>query len=165
MGNIVRLSEVHEAAALAVSLLLCLAAAGVSSRFTTPQIKGWYAALRKPSWTPPNWLFGPVWLMLYLGMAVSAWLIWREQGLSGAAFPLLMFAVQLVLNMAWSGLFFRLHHPGAAFVEIMLLWLAIAVTILMFWPINALAGWLMVPYVLWVTFASALNFRIWRMNT
>lgn len=162
--NRLQIDERGEAVGLVLWLMLTLAVASMGSRFTIPQIDGWYAALRKPSWTPPNWLFGPVWLALYLAMAVSAWLVWRERGFSGAPLPLLAFAVQLALNAAWSVLFFGLQNPGAALVDIVLLWLAIVFTAVLFWPINAWAAALMIPYLLWVGFAAALNFQIWRMN-
>ena len=149
---------------LAVSILICFGAAGLGSLMTTPFISGWYAALWKPAWTPPNWLFGPVWSALYLSMAISAWLVWRKLGVPGAKFALLLFAVQLVLNAGWSGIFFTLHLPGVAFAEVLLLWVSILVTALAFWPLSRAAGWLMVPYLLWVSFASALNYAIWRLN-
>ena len=118
--------------------------------------------LAKPSWTPPNWLFGPVWSCLYLGMAVAAWLVWRQ----GSGFlPMALFATQLLLNAAWSWLFFALHIPGVAFVEIVLLWAAIAATTIVFWRRSILAGLLFVPYWAWVSYASVLNFSIWRLNT
>lgn len=164
MENRLQIDTRGEVAGLIVSLMLCLAVASMGSRFTIPQIDSWYAALRKPSWTPPNWLFGPVWLALYVGMAVSSWLVWRERGFSGAALPLFVFAVQLALNAAWSALFFGLQNPAAALVDIVLLWFAILLTAVLFWPINAWAAALMIPYLLWVSFAAALNFQIWRMN-
>lgn len=149
---------------LVVSLAICFGAAGLGSLFTTPSVAGWYATLRKPPWTPPNWIFGPVWSLLYLGMAVAAWLVWRRAGFSGARLALTLFAVQLVLNVGWSALFFTLHRPGVAFGEIVLLWVLILATLLSFWPLSRAAGWLMMPYLAWVGFAAALNFAIWRLN-
>jgi translocator protein len=151
--------------ALGVSIAVCFAAAGVGSMFTTPEIGGWYARLAKPSWTPPNWVFGPTWSALYLMMAVAAWLVWRESGLRAAALPLAVFAVQLVFNMLWSIIFFGMHRAGPAFVDIVLLWGAILVTIILFWRVRAMAGALLLPYLLWVTYASALNYSIWKMNS
>ena len=117
--------------------------------------------LVKPSWTPPDWVFGPVWSVLYLSMAVAAWLVWRQ----GNAFtPMTLFATQLALNAPWSWLFFGLHSPGAAFIDIVLLWAAIAATTIAFWHRLLVAGLLFVPYLAWVSFAAVLNFGIWRLN-
>jgi tryptophan-rich sensory protein len=113
----------------------------------------------------PDWIFGPVWTLLYLMMAVSAWLVWRQAGFAGAKLPRALFAVQLALNSLWSVLFFGLQNPGAAAVEIVLLWLAILATTVSFFRQSKVAGWLMVPYLAWVSFASVLNFAIWRLNT
>ena len=124
----------------------------------------WYERLAKPSWRPPNWLFAPAWTVLYLTIAVSGWLVWRKSGLVGAALPLAIYLVQLVLNAAWSPIFFGLRRPDLAFIEITMLWLSIAVTIAVFRPISAAAAWLLLPYLAWVTFAAALNFTIWRLN-
>ena len=150
---------------LAVSIVTCFGAAWLGSRLTTPSIAGWYAALRKPPWTPPNWIFGPVWSALYLSMAIAAWLVWRKLELPGAKLALLLFAIQLALNVGWSAIFFAVHRPDFAFAEIILLWLAILGTSVVFWPLSRAAGWLMVPYLAWVAFASTLNYAIWRLNT
>lgn len=149
---------------LVVLILICFAVAGIGSVFTMPSIADWYAGLRKPSWTPPGWLFGPVWTVLYLSMAVAAWLVWRRAGFSGAAVPLAAFGLQLALNLVWSIIFFSQHNIGLALVDIVLLWVAIVATIFAFRPISILAGWLLVPYLIWVTFAAALNFTIWSLN-
>jgi tryptophan-rich sensory protein len=149
---------------LGVFLVICFAAAGIGGTVTTPKIPGWYATLAKPSWNPPNWIFGPVWSALYLSMAVAAWLVWRQGGLAGATMPLALFAVQLVLNVLWSYLFFGLQNPGLAFVEVLLLWAAIAATMVVFWQRATVAGLLFGPYLAWVSFASVLNFAIWRLN-
>jgi len=149
---------------LIVLLVVCFAAAGIGGAVTTPKIATWYAALAKPSWNPPNWIFGPVWSVLYLCMAIAAWLVWRQGGLAGAATPLALFAVQLVLNLAWSWLFFGFQNPGLAFVDIVLLWAAIAATMVAFWFRSAIAGILFLPYLAWVSFAAVLNFVVWRLN-
>lgn len=154
----------RHAIGLAVSIVVCFGAAGLGSLFTTPSIESWYVTLRKPPWTPPNWLFGPVWTALYLGMAIAAWLVWRRVGVSGGKLALTLFALQLVLNVCWSAIFFSAHMPGFAFADIVLLWLLILATVVSFWPISRVAGWLMVPYLLWVAFAAALNYTIWRLN-
>lgn len=158
------MSTIRQAISLTLSVALCFAAAGLGSLFTRPAIEGWYASLHKPSWTPPNWVFAPVWTALYLGMAIAVWLVWRQRGFSGAKLPLALFAAQLALNVAWSGLFFGLRTPGAALAEIVLLWLFILATAVAFWPVSRAAGWLMLPYLLWVTYAAGLNFSIWRLN-
>ena len=147
--------------ALVVLLILCFAVAGVGGMATAPSIPNWYADLAKPSWTPPDWIFGPVWSLLYLSMAVAAWLVWRR---GDAVVPLMIFGIQLVFNAAWSWLFFGLHSPGAAFVDIAMLWMAIAATTAVFWRRSTLAVVLFVPYLIWVSFAAVLNFAIWRLN-
>ena len=124
----------------------------------------WYEQLRKPAWGPPNWVFPPAWAVLYLTIAVSGWLVWRTSGFAGAVRPLAIYLVQLVLNAAWSPIFFGLRRPDLAFIEIIMLWLSIVVTIAAFHPVNAAAAWLLLPYLAWVTFAAALNFAVWRMN-
>jgi len=158
------MSTAKQTAAFVVILLVCFAAAGLGSVATTPNIPTWYATLAKPSWNPPNWLFGPVWTVLYICMAVAAWLVWRQGGLRQARTPLMLFAVQLALNAAWSWIFFGFHLPGAAFIEILVLLTAIAATTIAFWFRSKAAGILMVPYLGWVAFASVLNFTIWRLN-
>ena len=154
----------HPYIGLVVFLVVCFAAAGIGGAVTTPKIATWYATLVKPSWNPPNWIFGPVWSALYFCMAVAAWLVWRQGGFSGTKVPLTLFAVQLVLNVLWSCIFFGLEMPGLAFVEVLLLWAAIAATMVTFWRRSMIAGILFVPYLAWVSFASFLNFTIWRLN-
>ena len=155
------MTSTRSALGLFASLALTLSAGFVGSRFPVDE---WYVALSKPAWTPPNSLFGPVWGVLYLVIAVAAWLVWKKAGFAGAAVPLAVFAIQLALNAAWSWLFFGLHQLGLALTEIALLWLSILVTIALFWRIVPAAGLLMIPYLLWVSFATALNFAIWRLN-
>ncbi len=124
----------------------------------------WYASLKKPSWNPPGWIFGPVWTALYTMMAVAAWLVWRRGGFAAQRKPLMFFLVQLALNAAWTPLFFGLHWTGVAAVEIILLWVAILVTIRAFHPISRPASRLLWPYLAWVSFATVLNFELWRLN-
>ena len=147
--------------ALAGFIGVCFLAAFVGAQATVNSVGEWYPTLAKPSWNPPSWLFGPVWTLLYLMMGIAAWLVWRR-GDSGGA--LVIFGVQLVLNVAWSLLFFGWRNPLAGLVDIVLLWIAIAITLVWFWRVDRVAGWLFVPYLAWVTFASALNFTIWRLN-
>ncbi len=158
-------SPLKDGLGLLLFLGLSFAAALIGSLFTGAAITTWYDTIAKPSWTPPNWIFGPVWTLLYLAMAVAAWLVWRQAGWSQAATGLTLFFVQLVLNAAWSALFFGARNPGLAFAEILLLWCAILATLLAFWRVRPLAGMLFVPYLAWVTFASALNYAIWRLNS
>lgn len=124
----------------------------------------WYERLIKPSWRPPNQLFALVWSVLYLMIAVSGWLIWREAGFVGATLPLAIYALQLVLNAAWTPLVFGLHRIDLGFFDIVLLWLSIVATIVLFYPIHPVAAMLLLPYLAWVTFAGALNFAVWRLN-
>lgn len=151
--------------ALGASIAICFAAAGIGSLFTNPEIGGWYARIAKPSWTPPNRVFGPVWSVLYLMMAVAAWLVWKERGFDGAATPLALFGVQLLFNTLWSILFFGMHRIGFALADIILLWCAILATLLAFWRVSTVAGALMIPYLMWVTYAALLNYSIWRLNS
>ncbi len=125
----------------------------------------WYKQLDKPRWRPPDWLFAPVWAVLYVLIALSGWAVWEEAGISGAALPLGVYALQLLLNAAWTPIFFGLHRPGLALVEILILCGSIVATMVLFYPVSAAAAWLLVPYLAWVSFASALNFSIWRRNS
>ena len=122
----------YQIGGLLIWAAVCFAAAGLGGLVTTSNIPNWYAQLAKPAWTPPSWLFGPVWSCLYLMMAVSVWLVWRKEGLVTARIPIGWFVAQLALNIAWSVLFFGLHSPAAAFVDIVLLWVAIVVTAVTF---------------------------------
>ncbi len=124
----------------------------------------WYASLNKPSWNPPSWIFGPVWTFLYISMAVAAWLVLKQGGWKSQRRALSLYGVQLVLNAAWTPLFFGLHLPGWAFLEILLLLAAVVATLLAFWKASRIAGGLLVPYALWVSFASVLNGTLWWMN-
>ena len=150
------------ALALLVFLVACAAAAAPGLVFRPG---AWYRRLAKPAWRPPDWLFGPVWLLLYISIAVSGWLIWRRTGFAGAGGVALgVYALQLVLNGLWSAIFFGLHRPDLAFAEIVVLWLSIVATIVLFHPLDAMAATLLIPYAAWVTFAAVLNFRVWRLN-
>jgi tryptophan-rich sensory protein len=151
----------HSWLGLIVFLVVCFAAAGIGGAVTTPKIATWYATLTKPSWNPPNWVFGPVWSALYFYMAVAAWLVWRQGGVAGAT----LFGLQTGLNVLWSCIFFGLENPGLAFVEVLSLWTAIAATMVTFWQRSRIAGILFVSYLAWVSFASFLNVTIWRMNS
>lgn len=142
-------------------LVAAFAAAWVGSRFRPAE---WYEALAKPAWTPPDAVFAPVWTALYALMGVAAWLVWRRAGFSGAPAALALFIVQLLLNALWSYLFFGLHRIDLALLEIVPLWLAILIVLVLFWRVDWRAGALMVPYLAWVAFAAGLNFALWRLN-
>ena len=142
-------------------LAVTFAAAWIGSRFQPGE---WYAGLVKPVLTPPPWVFGPVWTLLYVMMGTAAWLVWRTHGLAKAIWPLGLFLGQLALNALWSYLFFGLQRPGLAFLDIVALWLGILATLLAFWRAYPPAGLLLVPYLLWVSFATYLNFQFWRLN-
>ena len=148
----------------AVIVAICLGAGGLGAIVTTPEIEGWYRTLQKPTWIPPDSVFGPVWTTLYVLMAIAAWLVWKPAGSKAAAMPLAFFGAQLLLNVSWSWIFFGMHQPAWAFVEIVILWLAILATTAAFFRCLKAAGWLLVPYLAWVSFAGVLNFTIWRMN-
>ena len=142
-------------------LAISLAAGGIGSRYLPG---AWYASLAKPSWTPPNAVFAPVWTVLYILMGVAAWLVWRRAGFQAAGAALILFLVQLVLNALWSYFFFGLHRPDIALVDIVVLWSAILVVVVLFWREDPRAGAIMLPYLVWVGFASGLNFALWRLN-
>jgi len=148
-----------------VSLLgwvgLCFLTAWIGSRFSPGE---WYFQLQKPTWTPPGYLFGPVWSLLYLTMGVAAWLVWKRSGFAGARIALILFIAQLALNGMWSWMFFGLHKPGIAFAEILVLWGMILGTLIAFWQKSPPAGILLTPYLIWVSFAAVLNFSIWHLN-
>jgi len=143
-----------------LALTFCAAATGA---FVSTG--GWYVELTKPSWNPPGWVFGPVWTALYAMMAVAAWLVWLRGGWRAQRRPLAVYLVQWALNALWTPLFFGLQRPGVAFAEIIVLVVAIYGTLVLFWKARPVAGFLLVPYALWTTFAAVLNFTIWQMNS
>lgn len=151
---------------LVLSIVICQGAGLVGSIFTTPTVKSdWYTNLNKPSFQPPDWLFGPVWVTLFLLMGISLYLIWNTRADEvKTTIPLGIFVFQLILNIMWSYLFFYLKNPLLAFIEILILWIAILVTMILFVRINKLAGLLLTPYLLWVAFAAVLNFFLWNLN-
>lgn len=150
---------------LIVALAISQLAGIIGAIFTTPAIDGWYAGIVKPALNPPSWIFGPVWTTLFVLMGIAAFLVWRK-GLErrDVKIALGIFLGQLVLNTLWSIIFFGMQSPGAAFIEIIFLWLAILATIVTFAKISRPAAWLLVPYILWVSFASYLNYAIWMLN-
>jgi benzodiazapine receptor len=149
---------------LVASVVLCQSAGFLGSLFTTPAIPTWYATLKKPFFTPPNWIFSPVWFSLFVLMGISLFFVWRKLGHPHFKPALLFFFVQLILNILWSAAFFGLRAPLLGLVDIVLLWIAILFTILNFLKVTKFAGVLLIPYLLWVTFATLLNFSLWILN-
>ena len=152
------------AATLVLSIIVCQAVGLLGARWTAPQIAGWYATLRKPSFNPPNWVFGPVWTLLYLLMAIAVWRVMQLGPSPARNLALALFVLQLALNFAWTPLFFRFHLLRSALAEIVVVWLAIGATTVVFARVDAAAAWMMAPYWAWVTFATALNAGIAWLN-
>lgn len=148
-----------------IAVFICEAVGIVSGLLTQNEMTTWFSSLNKPSWNPPAYLFGPVWTTLYLLMGISLWLVWKSNAPETQKLRAeLTFALQLFLNFMWSILFFNIHSPALAFVDIVLMIVAILMTIGRFARISRLAAWLLVPYLMWVCFATVLNYRIWAMN-
>ncbi|MCZ7356255.1 MAG: tryptophan-rich sensory protein [Candidatus Methanoperedens sp.] len=156
--------NVIDIAKLIMSIAICLFAGFIGSVFTIPSITTWYASLQKPSFNPPNWVFAPVWTILFVLMGISLFLVWKRWPNKEVKTSLSIFSIQLVLNVLWSLLFFELHSPFYAFVDIVILWAAIALTIYYFSKVSRTAGLLLLPYIIWVSFAAILNFYIMRLN-
>jgi benzodiazapine receptor len=146
---------------LLVSLILVAAVAAIGGR-SAPS--AWYQEIVKPTWTPPSWLFGPVWTVLYILMAVASWQVWRERVARRSAVALTAYILQLVLNALWSWIFFGLHRIGLALADLVVLWLLVAVTCILFWRVRRAAGAALLPYLAWVSFAGVLNYAIWVLN-
>ncbi len=149
---------------LAFFVALCFIAAGAGSGLSGADASGWYGKLRKPAGTPPDWVFGPVWIGLYLCMAISAWLVWQSAGWQSGARALTLWGVQLLVNIVWSWLFFGLHRPALALIDAVLLDWMIALTMVAFLPISTTAAWMLAPYLLWMVYATRLNYLLWRLN-
>lgn len=158
------MSRTKQIIALVVSLGIAFSVAWMGAFFTDPSIGTWYPTLIKPAWTPSGATIGLIWTILYGLMAIAAWVVWLDGGAAKQRHPLGLYALQLLLNLAWTFVFFGLRSPGIALVEIGVLWMAIFVTSVSFWRTSRLAGALMVPYLIWVSFAAALNAKIWRLN-
>ena len=157
------LSKQKQALSLVGWLLLSFIVAAIGA-LASVQAKSFYGQLMQPTWAPPAWLFGPVWSLLYAMMAVAAWLVWRDGGWQKNRAALTLFVLQLGFNALWSWLFFAWHMGAWAFADIALLWLLIATTIACFWRVRRLAGALLIPYLLWVSFAAMLNYSVWQLN-
>jgi translocator protein len=149
---------------LCVSVLVSLSAGFIGSFFTANSVRTWYVTLEKPLLNPPSWVFGPVWTVLYVLMGIASYIIWQQRDVPHAKTALVLFGVQLFFNALWSILFFGFQSPGIALIEIVFLLSLIIVTMILFWRISVVAGILLVPYVLWVSFATYLNYAIWRLN-
>lgn len=149
---------------LAASVLFTVGIGSLGGIFTISEIPGWYAGLQKPSFNPPNWVFGPVWSTLYLLMGISLYLVWKQQRSVVRNVAITLFLIQFVLNFCWSILFFNQHLIGAALLEIVLMWLFILLTIVWFARLSKTAAWLLVPYLCWVSFATVLTAAIWTLN-
>lgn len=149
---------------LIVSLVIPQLAGGIGSIFTAKSVGGWYKTLNYPPLNPPGWIFGPVWTILYVLMGISLYLVWTKESVSGKKIAFWIFGIQLGLNILWSVLFFGFQRPDLAFLEIIFLWILIAANIWIFYGISKTAGWLLVPYLLWVSFAAYLNYNLWKLN-
>jgi len=150
---------------LIISIAACEGAGGIGAIFTTRAIPTWYAGLKKPTFTPPNSVFGPVWITLYLLMGIAVFLVWREGfGQEGVTIAFVIFWAQLVLNILWSVIFFGLKSLFGGMVMILLLWIAILINIITFFGVSPLAGWLLIPYIIWVSIAANLNVQVWKLN-
>lgn len=147
---------------LLIAFLLLAFSVASSGAFFPPG--AWYQQLTKPAWNPPAWVFGPVWSVLYASIAVSGWLVWRQRGFRAIPWTWAIYLTQLLFNGLWSWLFFGMQKPALALVDLIALWVGIVATILAFWRVRRLAGCLLIPYLLWVTFAGVLNFALWRLN-
>ena len=157
--------QTSDIVSLVVAVAIPLVVGGLGGIATASAIPTWYQGLNKPAWNPPGWVFGPVWTLLYILMGVAAWLVWR-QGWDNpqVQVALAIFGVQLLLNLFWSLIFFGLHSPGWAVLEIVVLWGFILATTIQFYRLEPVAGLLLVPYQLWVTFATVLNATVWQLN-
>lgn len=149
---------------LVIFILLCFLVEVVGSFWTKETVSTWYPKLTKPSWTPPNWVFGPVWSCLYIMIAISGWLIYRAKDSHNRISALVLYSAQLALNFIWSFLFFSLRSPILGLIDIVLLCLLVILTIIKAWPVNRLASLLLIPYLAWVIYATTLNMGILLLN-
>ena len=153
-------------AKLVISIAVPLIIGFTSGFFTITGIGSWYQTIQRPSWNPPNWIFGPVWTILYILMGIALYLIWKsDASRTVKRNAIVLFSIQLILNFFWSIIFFNQHQPGFAFIEIGVMWVMILLTSFAFAKINTTAAWLLVPYISWVSFAAILNFTIWKLNS
>jgi len=157
--------KINKSAKLLGLIILCILIGSIGSIFTTPSIGTWYDSINKPSFTPPNWLFGPVWIALFTLMGIALYLVlekgWKKKKVKKAV---TIFGIQFFFNVLWSVLFFGLRQPFYALIEILALWVTIALTIITFYRIDKRAGWILLPYIIWVSIATLLNFYVWILN-
>ncbi|MFC1669961.1 TspO/MBR family protein [Spirochaetota bacterium] len=157
--------KIKKALPVIISILICLAAGMIGSVFTAQSVKGWYLTINKPVFNPPGWLFGPVWTILYILMGIALYLIWKSpKDTKNRTTALTFFLINLVLNTMWSLLFFGLQNPFLAFIEIIIIWITLALSIFYFYRISKTAAYLLIPYIAWSSFAAVLNFYLWRLN-
>lgn len=148
-----------------ISIAIPLAIGGVSGFFTTEGVATWFTTVNKPSFNPPNWLFAPVWTALYIMMGIGFFLIWKSNAAATLKNKAIrIYFIQLSFNFLWSFLFFYMHQPGWALLDILLLWVSIILTMFAFRKVSVAAPWLLLPYICWVSFATLLNYSIWRLN-
>lgn len=157
-------ARTRDTVGFSVFLALCLAVSAIGGAVTASSVGGWYKTLAKPAFNPPDWIFAPVWTALFFIMAIAGWRVWRRDGMRDARAALMLFALQLALNLCWSIVFFGLRSIGAALAEIVVLLLAILATTVAFWQRDRVAGMLFVPYAAWVGFATVLNAALWQLN-
>ena len=150
---------------LIISIAIPLAIGAIAGYFTSSSVQGWFATINKPSFNPPNWLFAPVWTALYILMGIAFYLVWKSEPASVVKkTAITLYIIQLAFNFCWSFIFFYMHQPGWALVDIVLMWIFILLTIVWFGKITPAAAWLLVPYICWVSFATVLNFAVWKLN-
>ena len=150
---------------LIISIAIPLAVGSISSLFTASSVDGWFTTIQKPSFNPPNWIFAPVWTILYIMMGIACYLVWEmDANKKIKSTAIFFYGVQLALNFLWSLIFFYAQQPGWALADIILLWLMILLTIIWFGKVSIIPAWLMIPYICWVSFATILNFYIWKLN-
>jgi tryptophan-rich sensory protein len=148
-----------------ISIIICLGVGSLSGYLTGSEMNTWFRTIQKPDWNPPGFLFGPVWTLLYLMMGIALWIVWKSEVTKlKKNIAILFFSIQLIFNFLWSIIFFKYHSPFYALLDIILLWLTIIITMFLFRPISKRAFYLLIPYICWVTFATALNYAIWQLN-
>jgi translocator protein len=158
-------TDMNNTAKLIISIAIPLLVAATAGYFTATGTGSWYRSIKTPSWNPPDWVFGPVWTILYILMGISLFLVWKnDKPVDEKRMALLFFALQLLFNFCWSFIFFNQHQVGLAFIDIVVLWICLLATIIFFSQINNTAAWLLVPYIAWVSFAGILNYTIWKLN-
>ncbi|MFA5767681.1 MAG: TspO/MBR family protein [Candidatus Paceibacterota bacterium] len=157
-------NNISTALGVVISIFIAQMAGVIGSFFTVSGVQNWYAYLQKPVFAPPSWVFAPAWITLYTLMGIAAFLVWKKRNVIGVKSALWLYGIQLGFNALWSIIFFGMRNPGLAFIEILVLWVLILAVTVKFFKIDKAAGYLFIPYILWVTFASVLNFAVWQIN-